>query len=97
MLHQERNISLRGINLVLNQVGLKVFVGDKTISISIERSEDLESARLALAESSIFDLTENTTKSASCGFIFDVATSGSCKFSVDKSRRRVSSLAGVES
>lgn len=88
---------MRGINLVLNQVSLEVFVGDETITICIECSEDLEGARLTLAESSIFNLTENTTESASSSLIIDVTTSCSREFCINKGRRRVRSLTRVKS
>jgi len=37
-------------------MGFEVLVGNKSITIGVESFEDLESARLARAESCIFDL-----------------------------------------
>jgi len=46
------------MNLVLDEMGFEVFVGDKAITISVKSLEDLEGARLTRAESYIFDLSQ---------------------------------------
>ena len=71
ILHEERDVALRGKDLILKQICLKVFVGDETITVHIERSEDLESTRLARTEMNTLDLAEDAAEPARRGLVLD--------------------------
>lgn len=58
VLHEERYVNFGSLDFVLRQVRLEVFVRDEAISISVERSENLEGPWLARAESCVFDFSE---------------------------------------
>ena len=91
VLHQERDVSLGGKDLVLKQMSLEVLVAHEAIAVGIVRSEDLERSRLARAERHVLDLTENATKPSRSLLIRDVA-SLSAQLFIDISRRRVRPL-----
>ena len=74
-------------------MGLKVFVRDIAITISVKGSEYLEGAWLTLAEGCIFDLREKTSQPARGRLITDIASSIlRSQLSVDKGRGWVSAL-----
>ena len=49
VLHDQADVTFGGINLVLDQVSLKVLVRDETIAVNVEISEDFEGTGLTLA------------------------------------------------
>ena len=81
------------MDLVLHKVGLKVFIADKSITICVEISEDLESARLSYTECCVFDLSQEASEASCCRLVVDVA-SRICHLEVfvDESRRRIGTL-----
>ena len=74
-------------------MGLEVLVRDKTITISIKLSKDLEGAWFALAEGCVLDPGQQTTEPASSCLISDIARIFHVgKLLVHKAWRRVRSL-----
>lgn len=69
VLHEERDVTLGGKNLVLQQMRLEVFVADKAVTIRVERSENLKCAWLTGRESSVFDFSQYASESPGCGLV----------------------------
>ena len=61
ILHQGRNVLFRGVDLVLRQVILKVFIRDKTVLIVINLLEHLVHAESAL-EGLVLDLAKEISE-----------------------------------
>ena len=91
VLHQQSDVRLRSLNLVLYEVRLEVFVGDKSISIGVELLENLVSAGLSRTKGHVLDLREEATQATSSNLVRYVSTLGisPIKIFVDELRGRV--------
>ena len=76
-------------------MGLKVLVRDKTITIAVKFSEDVEGTRLARAEGNVFNLSQEATKSLSCRYVRDLTSVSRGEILVNEGRWRIGALAGV--
>ena len=77
-------------------MGLKVLVGDETITIAVKCAEDVEGARLARAEGNVFDLSQEATESLSSRCIRDFPSVCRGEILVYEGRWWVSALAGIK-
>jgi len=59
-------------------MSLKVLVRDKTVTISVKLSKDLEGTRFTRTEGRIFNLREQASQSTSSCLIFDIIACVSC-------------------